>query len=199
MLCNTKKWRQPFPNSRDEIIAPLWYSSHILQQLPDILTINYLFILSFNTFYSDPFAFLNLACLPGFCICRWTPHQHFGKHYSWLPDHLSFLATLGGPLMLHTQRSPPCLCLLPLDTPVSQPAINGLAAVALAWDGVHIPPWLLPIPPMCSPAHTVIMPLMCHNYVITPLRAYVTSWLLSDSWHSVHEAVQYTPQMVIDC
>lgn len=64
-----------------------------------------------------------------------------------------------GPLLPHSVLTAMLLPALPLDTPASRPAINRLAAVPPAQDGVHISPWLPPIPPMASPAHTVIMPL----------------------------------------
>lgn len=91
-------------------------------------------------------------------------------------------------LPLHTQLTAMPLPTLRQDKPASLAAVDGVAVLALAWDRAYISPGLPPILHLCSPTHTVTMPLVCHSYVMTLLRACVTPSLLSDSYYSVHKA-----------
>lgn len=188
------KWWQLFPNSRDEMTASFLVivPAHAWM-IPDILTINDSFIPSFRTFYSDPFEFLNwLISLVSVSVGE--PHQPFWQTLRLTPRSPNLPSDLG-PRSSHVSphtvlTAMPLPCCLWTSLSASQPSMGRPQWLMHRMEPTSLPD-SYPFLPCVAPHSTVIMPLVCHNYVMTPLGAYVTPQLLSDSWHSAEEAVQY--------
>lgn len=155
--CCVAKWQTLSPCSRDQGVASLFviFPTHT-PTTPDLLTMNSSLSLHFNTFYLEPFGLLNLAYLPGLGLCWWTLTDIPDEHYITFDSHIIYPSQwpAAGILSGVSTHSAHCHASAPLllDKPVSQPAVPGEAAAALAGAGAHISPWLLALPPTRCPS-----------------------------------------------
>lgn len=123
-----------------------------------------------------------------------NPHQPFWQTLRLTPRSPKLPSDLG-PRSSHVSphtvlTAMPLPCCLWTSLSASQPSMGRPQWPLHRMERTSLPD-SYPFLPCVAPHSTVIMPLVCHNYVMTPLGAYVTPQLLSDSWHSAEEAVQY--------